>query len=197
MIAGEFSAAPNDCGLFMVGVGVVSANPQCPEYDDWPNYTDEMKAGLLNMVLATMDSLGDWFFWTWKVCLSPSCSLFHHEANREINDADRTRPVRKHIIPSMVLPTWPCTRLDAHRSTYSRRQMCLPLRINQPLLRRLPTLANRLRTVFHTSSDVSAVTLATSNDDERGRFCEFVADVHEYGAGDYDACAYDVYECAE
>lgn len=67
MIAGEFSAAPNDCGLFMVGVNVVSANPQCPEYDDWANYSDAMKAGLLNMVLATMDALGDWFFWTWKI----------------------------------------------------------------------------------------------------------------------------------
>jgi len=75
--------------------------------------------------------------------------------------------------------------------------MCLPLRIRQPLLRRLPTLANRLRTIYHTRRNVSEVSLATSNDDERGRFCEFVAYVHEYWAGDYDACAYDVYECAE
>ena len=76
IIAGEFSAAPNDCGLFMVGVGVVSTHPQCPEYDDWPNYSDTMKAGLLNMVLATMDALGDWFFWTWKVRFVPSLFLF-------------------------------------------------------------------------------------------------------------------------
>ena len=52
MIGGEFSAALTTVGC-----------------DDWPNYSDTMKAGLLKVVLATMDALGDWFFWTWKVRL--------------------------------------------------------------------------------------------------------------------------------
>ena len=53
MIGGEFSAALTTVGC-----------------DDWPNYSDTMKAGLLKVVLATMDALGDWFFWTWKVRLT-------------------------------------------------------------------------------------------------------------------------------
>ncbi|KAJ7284148.1 glycoside hydrolase family 5 protein [Mycena rebaudengoi] len=66
-ISGEFAASPNDCGLFLGGVKGVSTNPFCPEYDDYLNYNETMRAGLLNYVLASMDTLGDWFFWTWKI----------------------------------------------------------------------------------------------------------------------------------
>ncbi|KAJ7682559.1 glycoside hydrolase family 5 protein [Mycena polygramma] len=66
-ISGEWAASPNDCGYFLRGVGPESTNPQCPEYDDYQNYNDTMKAGLLNYVLATMDATHDWFFWTWKI----------------------------------------------------------------------------------------------------------------------------------
>ncbi|KAF8902804.1 glycoside hydrolase family 5 protein [Gymnopilus junonius] len=66
-LAGEFSASPNNCGLFLVGVGQNSTDPQCPEYDDWTNYNCTMKQGIQNFVMASMDALGDWFFWTWKV----------------------------------------------------------------------------------------------------------------------------------
>ncbi|PPQ84071.1 hypothetical protein CVT26_013152 [Gymnopilus dilepis] len=66
-IAGEFAATPNNCGLFLIGVGQNSTDPQCPEYDDWQNYNSTMKEGLQNFVMASMDALGDWFFWTWKV----------------------------------------------------------------------------------------------------------------------------------
>ncbi|KAJ7490343.1 glycoside hydrolase family 5 protein [Mycena galericulata] len=66
-IAGEFAASPNACGYFLVGVGPENPNPQCPEYDDYLNYNDTMKAGLLNYVLASMDANQDWFFWTWKI----------------------------------------------------------------------------------------------------------------------------------
>ncbi|KAF8195623.1 glycoside hydrolase family 5 protein [Mycena galopus ATCC 62051] len=66
-IGGEWAASPNACGYFLVGVGPESPNSQCPEYDDYQNYNESMKAGILNYVEATMDALGDWFFWTWKV----------------------------------------------------------------------------------------------------------------------------------
>ncbi|KAJ7094548.1 glycoside hydrolase family 5 protein [Mycena belliarum] len=66
-ISGEWAASPNDCGQFLRGVGAESTNPQCPEYDDYPNYNDTMKAGILNYVLGSMDATGDWFFWTWKI----------------------------------------------------------------------------------------------------------------------------------
>lgn len=66
-VTGEFSAALNDCGLFMIGVNVNSTNPECPIYENWENYNDTMKQGVMNEVLASMDALGDWFFWTWKV----------------------------------------------------------------------------------------------------------------------------------
>lgn len=64
---GEFSAAPNDCGLFIRAVGVESTHPQCALYNDWENYSEAMKAGLQNFIMASFDSFGDWFFWTWKI----------------------------------------------------------------------------------------------------------------------------------
>ncbi|PPQ71289.1 hypothetical protein CVT26_011939 [Gymnopilus dilepis] len=66
-IAGEFSGDPNNCGLFLLGVGGQSNDPQCPEYDAWESYNSTMKQGLQNFIMASMDALGDWFFWTWKI----------------------------------------------------------------------------------------------------------------------------------
>lgn len=66
-IAGEFSVAPNDCGLFLNGVNSTSANPDCSTYNDWVNYNNSMKDGLLNTFQASADALGDWIFWTWKI----------------------------------------------------------------------------------------------------------------------------------
>ncbi|THU78854.1 glycoside hydrolase family 5 protein [Dendrothele bispora CBS 962.96] len=66
-IAGEFSSAPNDCGLFINGVPGGTSNPQCPEYLDYQNYNSSMKQGLRNFLAASADSFGDWFYWTWKI----------------------------------------------------------------------------------------------------------------------------------
>lgn len=66
-ITGEFSDAPNDCGLFLHGVGPNSTDPQCDLYDDWQSYNESMKAGLMNIALASFDAFQDWFFWTWKI----------------------------------------------------------------------------------------------------------------------------------
>jgi len=71
-IAGEFSASPNDCGFYLLGVDNDSKNPQCPDYDDWENYNDTMKAGIQNFVAASADAFGDYSFWTWKIAASQS-----------------------------------------------------------------------------------------------------------------------------
>ncbi|KAF9555816.1 glycoside hydrolase family 5 protein [Agrocybe pediades] len=67
VIAGEFAASPNDCGFFLVGVNSTSTQPYCPEYDAWETYNSTMKEGIQNFVMGSMDALGDWFFWTWKI----------------------------------------------------------------------------------------------------------------------------------
>ncbi|KAI0331221.1 glycoside hydrolase [Cubamyces sp. BRFM 1775] len=67
-IAGEFSNAINDCGLWVVGVGVAAHyGPDCEYWQDASGWSDQTKQGLLNFALASMDALGDWFFWTWKI----------------------------------------------------------------------------------------------------------------------------------
>ena len=66
--AGEWSVALNDCGLFVVGVGGTSTySGSCALWEDSSNWTAGTKAGVMQLALATMDALRDWFFWTWKV----------------------------------------------------------------------------------------------------------------------------------
>ncbi|KAI0827637.1 glycoside hydrolase [Trametes gibbosa] len=70
--AGEFSNAINDCGLYINGVNADTADnsaygPGCAYWEDASQWSDEQKQGLLNFALASMDALGDWFFWTWKI----------------------------------------------------------------------------------------------------------------------------------
>ncbi|KAF5358125.1 hypothetical protein D9756_001169 [Leucocoprinus leucothites] len=65
--AGELAASPNDCGLFLNGVGNGPSSSQCAEYDAWESYNPAMKQGIENFVLATFDAVQDWFFWTWKI----------------------------------------------------------------------------------------------------------------------------------
>ncbi|KAI8975905.1 glycoside hydrolase [Trametes punicea] len=67
-VAGEFSNAINDCGLWVVGIGVpANFGPDCGYWMDASQWSDATKQGLLNFALASMDALGDWFFWTWKI----------------------------------------------------------------------------------------------------------------------------------
>ena len=67
-VAGEFSNAINDCGLYLIGVNQ-SANygEGCEYWMDANGWSDATKEGLLNFALASMDALGDYFFWTWKI----------------------------------------------------------------------------------------------------------------------------------
>ncbi|KAK6978188.1 glycoside hydrolase family 5 protein [Favolaschia claudopus] len=67
-IAGEFSNGYNDCGLFLNGVnGTHSFGGDCDDWQDSSNWDDGTKAGVKAFAMASMDALGDWFFWTWKI----------------------------------------------------------------------------------------------------------------------------------
>lgn len=71
--AGEFSAAINDCGLWVNSVGgdINYENSfgagSCAEWNNWDTWTDARKAGLKTFTSASMDSLQNWFFWTWRI----------------------------------------------------------------------------------------------------------------------------------
>lgn len=67
-VAGEFSNALNDCGLYVVGVNQgAKYGMDCDYWMDASGWSDATKQGLRNFALASMDALGDWFFWTWKI----------------------------------------------------------------------------------------------------------------------------------
>ncbi|TBU22712.1 glycoside hydrolase superfamily [Dichomitus squalens] len=67
-MAGEFSNAINDCGLYVNSVGgSAHYGASCEYWQDASGWSDETKQGLLNFALVSMDTLGDWFFWTWKI----------------------------------------------------------------------------------------------------------------------------------
>ncbi|KAG6849606.1 hypothetical protein H0H93_006963 [Arthromyces matolae] len=74
-VAGEFSSSFNDCGLFLRGVpgtAGVTYGGSCSDWQDSSNWSAGTKAGLLQFTMASMDALGDWFFWTWKIGNSTS-----------------------------------------------------------------------------------------------------------------------------
>ncbi|KAJ3565745.1 hypothetical protein NP233_g7440 [Leucocoprinus birnbaumii] len=66
--AGEFSNGFNDCGLFLNGVSDRhSYGGDCGFWQDSSQWNDTVVAGLKQFAMASMDALGDWFFWTWKI----------------------------------------------------------------------------------------------------------------------------------
>ncbi|PVF96710.1 glycoside hydrolase [Serendipita vermifera] len=67
--AGEWSVAVNDCGLFVTGVGlpVQYAGGTCDQWNNWETWDQTTKDHLKNFALANMDTLQNWFFWTWKI----------------------------------------------------------------------------------------------------------------------------------
>ncbi|KAF9525007.1 glycoside hydrolase superfamily [Crepidotus variabilis] len=66
-IAGEWSNAVNDCGLFVRGTVSTSVFGNCDAWNDYSSWSAGTKAGLLELSKASMDAFGDWFFWTWKI----------------------------------------------------------------------------------------------------------------------------------
>ncbi|KAF7323391.1 Glycoside hydrolase family 5 protein [Mycena chlorophos] len=67
-IAGEWSNGYNDCGLYLNGVnGSHSYGGNCDLWQDSSNWNASIIAGVAAFAEASMDALGDWFFWTWKI----------------------------------------------------------------------------------------------------------------------------------
>ncbi|KAJ6536155.1 glycoside hydrolase [Mycena capillaripes] len=67
-VAGEFSNGYNDCGLYVTGVnGTQTYGGDCSLWEDSSTWNATVTAGVREFALASMDSLGDWFFWTWKI----------------------------------------------------------------------------------------------------------------------------------
>ncbi|KAF8522133.1 glycoside hydrolase family 5 protein [Hysterangium stoloniferum] len=78
-VAGEFSLATNDCGLFVNGVGLgtryegtfagagTNAVGSCEQWDNWESWTQDTKNQLQSFALSSMSALQNWFFWTWKI----------------------------------------------------------------------------------------------------------------------------------
>ncbi|KIY53213.1 glycoside hydrolase [Fistulina hepatica ATCC 64428] len=72
-VAGEFSCATNNCGLFLNGVGGISSyGGDCSFWEDASQWNASVIAGLQEFSRAQMDAFGDWFYWTWKVGESTS-----------------------------------------------------------------------------------------------------------------------------
>ena len=70
ILGGEWSNAINDCGKWLDGVDstpAYTAVSNCTQWDEWFDWSDDTRAGLLGYSSATMDSLQNWFFWTWKI----------------------------------------------------------------------------------------------------------------------------------
>lgn len=79
--AGEWSNAVTDCGLYVNGVnlgqrydGTYTADGgshpsvgSCDPWNNWQSYSAGMKNDIKNFALSSMDALGNWFFWTWKI----------------------------------------------------------------------------------------------------------------------------------
>nr|XP_019009605.1 exo-beta-1,3-glucanase [Kwoniella pini CBS 10737]OCF48386.1 exo-beta-1,3-glucanase [Kwoniella pini CBS 10737] len=70
-LGGEWSNAINDCGLWLNGVGSTPkyqiAGNDCSIYDEWMNWSEDFKKGIMNYTMSNMDALQNWFFWTWKI----------------------------------------------------------------------------------------------------------------------------------
>lgn len=78
-LAGEWSLAPNDCGLFLNGPfqgtrydGTFSSKAftktgDCGPFDDWETYSNSTKQTMYQGAIAAMSSFQNFFFWTWKI----------------------------------------------------------------------------------------------------------------------------------
>ncbi|RXW12105.1 hypothetical protein EST38_g13749 [Candolleomyces aberdarensis] len=75
-VAAEFSPAISDCGLFVNGVGGRARwEGGCTFWDNSKDWSLDTKAEVKRLVLAQMDALRDYFFYTWKVCNTRDRSL--------------------------------------------------------------------------------------------------------------------------
>lgn len=80
-LAGEWSLALNDCGLFLNNVGEgtryegtfpgsTQRYGDCNDWLNWQGYSDATKDQMKRFALAQMSSLRNFFFWTWHIGFS-------------------------------------------------------------------------------------------------------------------------------
>lgn len=70
-VSGEFSSSYTECGLFLSGTqDATTTEGDCVTFIQWQSWNQTFKQGILDFTLAEMDALQNWWFWTWKVCLS-------------------------------------------------------------------------------------------------------------------------------
>ena len=73
-IGGEFSGATTDCGFWLNGItaetGASGSIMTCGDWDDYRKWDATKKADIKKIVLASMDAIQDFFFWTWKIGVS-------------------------------------------------------------------------------------------------------------------------------
>lgn len=62
-------AGYNDCGLFLVnGVQDLHSTLNCESFwNRWEDYPQATKDQLMSFALSSMEGMGDWYFWTWKI----------------------------------------------------------------------------------------------------------------------------------
>jgi len=77
-VAGEFSLAINDCGLFLNNVGegqrfegthseqTGSGFGSCATWDDWSSWSQDRKDNFNQFMQVQIDALQNFFFWTWR-----------------------------------------------------------------------------------------------------------------------------------
>jgi hypothetical protein len=136
-ISGEFSSSYRECGLFLAGTqDATTSQSNCTEFIQWQSWNATFKQGILDFTEAEMDALQNWWYWTWKVCLS--------SRRRKLLDieADIVHPLigwqficlRSCGVTPVVVQTWTGKRLDTDRPTQKswkvqgikRSPSCLP-----------------------------------------------------------------------
>ncbi|KAK8843498.1 hypothetical protein IAR55_007158 [Kwoniella newhampshirensis] len=90
---GEWSNAVNDCGYWLNGVGSTPSYSSlgadyCKTSEEYFNWSDETRQGIMSYTMANMDALQNWFFWTWKIGNStvmgyPTSPLWHYKLGWE------------------------------------------------------------------------------------------------------------------
>ncbi|KAK4689279.1 glucan 1,3-beta-glucosidase, partial [Tremellales sp. Uapishka_1] len=79
-VAGEWSSAQNDCGLWVNNVGQGSRYDgtylpsyagkgigSCADWNDYRTWNASQKQNVMDFTIASMDALQNYFFWTWKI----------------------------------------------------------------------------------------------------------------------------------
>jgi len=105
--AGEYSNAINDCGTYLRSVEPYTpANPDCDTWNDWQNWDQATKDGILSFALASMDALENPFFWTWKVRESARSRRLLQVSNRFFRSGiPRTAALNLHSGPTNSVST--------------------------------------------------------------------------------------------